>query len=204
MALSKAMLRGYGLNDEQVQAIIDGHMESVTGLQDEVEKHKSENETTTKKLAKVQKELDEMREAAEQNDGKNPYKVKYDALKEEFDAYKADVDAKATKAVKEDAYRALLKEVGISDKRIAAVLKVSDVDGIEIDKDGKIKGVDKLKDSIKEEWSEFITTTGTQGANTPNPPANNGGKMTKDQIMAIKDTVERQKAMMDNKELFIQ
>ena len=41
MALSKAMLRGYGLNDEQVQAIIDGHMESVTGLQDEVEKHKS-------------------------------------------------------------------------------------------------------------------------------------------------------------------
>lgn len=204
MALSKAMLRGYGLNDEQVQAIIDGHMESVTGLQDEVEKHKSENETTTKKLAKVQKELDEMKETAEQNDGKNPFKVKYDALKEEFDKYKADIETKATKAAKMDAFKSILKEVGISEKRIDAVAKVSDIDAIELDKDGKIKGADKLKDSIKEEWSEFITTTGTQGATTPNPPANNGGKMTKEQIMGIKDTVERQKAMMENKELFIQ
>ena len=203
MALSKAMLRGYGLNDEQVQAIIDGHMESVSGLQDEVEKQKSAAETNAKKLANVQKELDEIKEAAEKNDGKNPYKVKYDALKEEFDAYKADIDAKATHATKEDAYRKLLTECGISEKRIAAVLKVSNVDGVDLDKDGNIKGADKLMDAIKKEWEDFIPTTSTQGATTPNPPANNGGKMTKEQIMAIKDTAERQKAMLDQKELFL-
>lgn len=204
MALSKAMLRGYGLNDEQVQAIIDGHMESVTGLQDEVDKYKTTAETHAKNLAKVQKELDELKDASEKNEGKNPYKVKYDALKEEFDAYKTDVENKATKATKEDAYRKILAECGVSEKRIAAVLKVSDIDAIELDKDGNIKGVDKLKDSIKKEWEDFIPTTSTQGATTPNPPANNGGKMTKEQIMGIKDTVERQKAMLENKELFIQ
>lgn len=205
MALSKSMLRGYGLNEEQVQAIIDGHMESVTGLQDEVEKYKSQAETAQKKVTGVQKELDELKETVEKNGDKNPYKVKYDALKEEFDAFKADTEKKATKAVKEEAYRALLKDVGVSEKRIAAVLKVSDIDGVELDKDGKIKGADKLKESIKEEWADFITSTGTEGAKTPNPPAGaGGGKKTKEEIFAIKDTVERQKAMLENKELFIQ
>lgn len=203
MALSKAMLRGYGLNDEQVQAIIDGHMESVTGLQDEVEKYKSQAEAGEKKIAKVQKELDEMKEEAEKNDGKNPYKVKYEALKEEFNTFKADTEKKAAKAVKEEAYKELLKEVGVSEKRIAAVIKVSDIDSVELDKDGKIVDADKLKASIKEEWSDFIQTTREQGANTATPPANNGGKMSKEEIFAIKDTAQRQQAMLDNKELFL-
>lgn len=203
MALSKAMLRGYGLNEEQVMAIIDGHMESVTGLQDEVEKYKSEAETSEKKLAKVQKEMDEIKETADKNDSKNPYKVKYEALKEEFETFKADTEKKEARATKEDAYKNLLKEAGVSEKRIAAVLKVSDIDSVELDKDGKIKGSDKLIDSIKEEWSDFIVTEHQIGAPTVTPPANTGGKMSKEDIFKIKDTAERQKAMLENKELFL-
>ena len=62
---------------------------------------------------------------------------------------------------------------GGSEKRIDAVLKVSNVDGIELE-DGKIKDADKLTENIKTEWADFIVTTQQKGANPANPPANNG------------------------------
>lgn len=197
MALSKSMLRGMGLNDEQVQAIIDAHMESVTGLQNEVDVVTKAKEEAEKKLEKSQKELTQIKKDSEESEGKNPYKVKYDAIKEEFDKYKTDVEAKATKQAKESAYRKLLKDASISDKRIDAILKVSGdtIDGIELDDAGNIKDADKLTESIKTEWSDFIVTERTAGAKTATPPAaNNGGVKTKEEIMKIKDTQERQRA----------
>lgn len=143
-----------------------------------------------------------MKAAAEKN-GENKYKVKYDALKEEFDDYKKEQTAKETKAKKESAYRELLKESGVSEKRLAAVLKVSDIEALEFDEDGKVKDSDKLKESIKEEWSDFIVKEDKQGANTSTPPSG-GGKTykSKDEIMSIKDTSERQQAIAENHELF--
>lgn len=62
-------------------------------------------------------------------------------------------------------------------------MKVSDVDSVELDDKGAIKGADKLTESIKSEWADFITTTETRGAQTSNPPANNNsGAMTKADI----------------------
>jgi hypothetical protein len=124
-------------------------------------------------------------------------------LKEEFKEYKKDIEAKATKESKSKAYRDMLKEAGISDKRIEAVLKVSDVDSIEFDDEGNVKDKDELLKGIKDEWSDFIQTADVQGANTDNPPANTGGKtVTRDDILKIKDTSERQKAIKENIELF--
>lgn len=98
-------------------------------------------------------------------------KEEYDKLKNEYDGYKKDTEAKEIKQNKEAAYKNLLKEVGISEKRIDSVLKVSDLNGVELDKDGKIKDVDKLKESIKTEWEDFIVKDHQQGADTPKPPA---------------------------------
>ena len=97
-----------------------------------------------------------------------------------------------------------MKAAGISEKRIDAVLKVSNIDSIELDKDGKIKDADKHTENIKTEWADFIPTTTVVGARTANPPANNGkgtGK-TKEEIMAIKDPAVRQKEISENLELF--
>lgn len=201
MALTRKMLKAMGIEDEKIDQIIEAHSETVDALKEERDNYKADAE----KMPGIQKELDALKENAEKNEGKNPYKVKYDALKEEFDSYKADTEKKAAKAVKEDAYRALLKEVGVNEKRIASVLKVSEsiIDSVELDKDGKIKDADKLKASIKEEWADFIPTDKMTGAPVATPPANNGGKMSKEDILKIKDTAERQQAMLDNKELFL-
>ena len=57
---------------------------------------------------------------------------------------------------------------------------------------------------MKEEWGDHVETVTVKGTDTPNPPANNGGKpaKTKEEIMQIKDASERQKAIIENREQF--
>lgn len=194
MALTRKSLKAMGLTDEQVDSIIEMHTETVDGLK----AYKADAE----KLPGVQKELDDLKKQVAENkdDG---WKDKHDAVKKEFDDYKAAQTAKDTKAAKEAAYRALLKEAGVNEKRIDAVLRVTDLDKIELE-DGKIKGAEEVKNAIKTEWAVFITTAGQSGAGMTNPPVNTGSAttMTKDQIMAIKDPTERQAAIAENHQLF--
>lgn len=157
-------------------------------------------------LEKAEHERDTYKAKAPKEGEETVLKSEYDTLKKEYDDYKADVDAKNTRTEKENAFRELLKSVGVSEKRLNAIIKVSDIDGLELDKDGKIKDADKHTETVKKEWSDFIETTTTQGAETATPPANNGGtKMTKADIYKKDDkgryvlsTEERQKALVEN------
>ena len=198
MALTRKFLSAMGIEDDKIDEIINAHRETVDGLKDEAEKYKADAE----KLQSAQKELKEAREAMANGD-KSPYKVKYEAkveeiteLQKQFDDFKADVEAKAITAKKTDAYRKLLKEAGVSEKRIDAVLRVSPIDDLEIDKDGNAKDAEKLTEAIKSEWADFIVDVSEQGAKTATPPDNNGGRkvLTKEEILKIQDTSERQKA----------
>ena len=153
---------------EAVENIIAGHTASINALREERDAAKAEAE----KNAKAQKELEELQKKA---DGKDPFKVKYEAIKEEFEEFKKGIETEKTAAAKLKAYKDLLKTVGISEKRIDAVAKVADLDAIELNKDGSIKEAAKLSESLK----------------------------AKDEIFEIKDTAERQRAMYENKELFI-
>ena len=131
------------------------------------------------------------------------WKTKYTALKSEFEDYKQDQARKAEHAEKETAYRELLKDAGIAERHIPKILKYSDIDAVELDEKGKIKTAKELMKEIKEEWSDHIEQTHTQGAQTATPPVSNGKTYkSKDEIFAIKDASERQKAIAENHELF--
>ena len=200
--LSKAGVDSEHMKDA-VNEIIEGHTTSIEALREERDGYKEKAqkvEDLEKQLEKAQKDLKE----ATSDDSEQKYKTKYEMLKEEFKEYKKDIEAKATKENKAKAYKDILKEAGISEKRIEAVLKVSDVDSIEFDDEGKVKDKDDLLKSIKEEWSDFIQTADVQGAKTDNPPENTGGSktLTKDDIMKVKDTSERQRLIKENIDLF--
>lgn len=203
MALTKAQVReilsAAGVTSENmseaVDKIIDGHLTSVNALREDIAKYKADAE----KLPTVQKELDDMK--ANSNDD---WKEKHDRLKDEFDQYKNDVQAKETKAAKEAAYRAILKDANLSEKGIEKAVKYADWDKIELDEDGKLKGANDHIKAAREEWAEYVTTTTTTGAKTSTPPANNGGKTgkTKEEIMAIRDPAVRQAEIAKNPEAF--
>lgn len=129
----------------------------------------------------------------------------YDALKEEFDNYKAEQEAKAVRSAKESALKELLSDMKMSDKGEKQVLKWMGVDGFELDEDGKIKDASALRKAIKEDWGDYIQTENPKGAETPNPPGSGssaGTGKTKAEIMKIKNAAERQKAIAENPELF--
>lgn len=196
MALTRKFLSALGIEADKVDEIISAHTEVTDALKADRDKYKADAE----KLPAVQKELDELKSA---QTGEDPYQKKYEELQKEFNDYKADIEAKNTTAKKEQAFRAILKEIGVSDKVIENVIKVSDVSKIEFDDKGEVKGADDLKKSLSTEWAGFISTKKAEGANSANPPANDGkSTMTKEQIRAIADPVARQKAMLENASLF--
>lgn len=122
------------------------------------------------KLEEIDALTEEKQTAQDSATTAEKWKTKYQALKDDFDTYKTEQTKKESHAAKEKAYRALLQEAGVSEKRLESVLKVSDVDSVELDEKGAIKGADKLTESIKSEWADFIPTTTTQGAQTATPP----------------------------------
>lgn len=129
----------------------------------------------------------------------------YKTLKQSFDDYKAEIANKQAKEAKEKAVRAFYESKGITGKNLEIAMRGSraEIDGIELDGD-KIKDNSALDALVKGDFSGLVATTTTKGANTANPPANNGGKTgkTKEEIMAIRDPAVRQAEIAKNPEAF--
>ena len=198
MSLTRKFLASKGIDASVIDEIITAHTETVSGLKDELDKANG-YKAKADKLDAVEKELNDLKAEVAKNGGKS-----YEALKKEFDDYKADVAKEKARSVKEAAYKDVLKDAGIPEKHWAKIIKYSDIDGVELDDKGQIKAKADILKTVKEEWSDHIETKGKQGAGVTNPPAGVGGgaKMSKEDILKIKDTAERQKAMMDNPEVF--
>lgn len=198
MALTRRALKAMGLDEEKVDEIITLHAETVDGLKAEIEDYKTKAaaaDATQKELEAARAEIDEFK--------KGDWKNKYTEIRDEFDDYKNDQEKKASHAAKENAYRQLLQDAGISDKRINSVLKVTDVDALNLDENGRVQDRAGEIENIKSEWGDFVASSETKGVNVSSPPAReNGSSVTRDEIMKIKDTAERQKAIAENHELF--
>lgn len=169
MALTRKFLSALGIEPEKIDQIIEAHTESTDALKEQRDQYKADAE----KLPTLQQEIESLRK--ESIDGDVTYKEKYEKEHEAFEQYKEDQAGKEAKAKKAAAYTDLLKEAGISDKHLKAVLKVSDVDSIELDDEGNVKDAADKVAAIKEEWSDFVTVKDTKGADVPKPPIGNGG-----------------------------
>ncbi len=189
MALERKTLRAI-LEDEttdtsgKLKKILDVLHEETDTLQNQLDEKNAA-------LAKAEKD----RDAA--NGGKQ-------AAEKALTDYKAQQTQKDTHAAKEAKFRELLKSAGVLDKYADRVVRLSgeDIDKLELDEKGEVKDAKKLTDSLKADWSDFVGTTTTTGAKVDTPPTNTGSKMTKEQIINIKDATERQAAIAANPEAF--
>lgn len=189
MALKRADIRAIlenaeTSNDDKAKAILDALHKETDDLRDQLD---------TEKNARVQAEKE--RDAA--NSGK-------EAAEKSLADYKAQQSAKDTHAAKEAKFRELLKTAGVLDKYADRVVRLSgeDIDKLELDEKGNVKDAKKHADSLKNDWSDFVGTTTTTGAKVDTPPTNTGAKMTKDEIINIKDASERQAAIAANPDAF--
>lgn len=171
-------------NDDKTKAILDALHEETDALR---------NELDTEKNARVAAEKE--RDAA--NSGKQ-------TAEKALTDYKAQQTQKDAHAAKEAKFREQLKAAGVLEKYFDRIVRLSgeDIDKMELDSKGNVKNADKLAESLKTDWSDYVGSTSTKGAPVDNPPANTGSKMTKEQIINIKDATERQAAIAANPEAF--
>lgn len=165
MALTRKMLRAMGIEDEKIDQIIEAHGETVDAL-------KAERDALAAKadqLDQVTAELDKLK--ARPDDG---FKEKYEAEHAEFEAFKAEVDSKNAMAEKRQLYRQLLQDAGIDPKRQEAVLRVADLDSLEVE-NGEVKDREDVVKQVADDWADFVVQSTTKPAPVPNPPTNPGG-----------------------------
>ena len=189
MALKRADIRkilenAETSNDDKAKAILDALHEETDALRDELD---------TEKNARVAAEKE--RDAA--NSGKQ-------TAEQALNDYKDQQTKKDAHAAKESKFREQLKAAGVLEKYFDRIVRLSgeDIDKMELDSKGNVKNADKLAESLKNDWSDYVGSTTTKGAQVDNPPANTGSKMTKEQIINIKDATERQAAIAANPEAF--
>lgn len=171
MALTRKFLKDLGIEGEEVDKIINEHRGTVDSLKDDIDSLKSEIENHKA----VEKELNDLKESIKDTES---YKDKYDALDKKFTEYKAEVQSEKVSFQKAEAYKAMLKNAGVSEKRIESVLKLARVEGyldkIEFDKDGTVKNAADIEAEAKTVYADYVDTIGESGVNTPNPPTNTG------------------------------
>lgn len=198
MALTRKMLKGMGLTEEQIDTIIEGHDETVSGLKDRI----TDLTTKANEADALRKERDDLQKTVDAAKSDTDWKAEYDKLK-------ADTEAKETASKVKAAYRQLLKDANLDDDMLDTVMDATRFDDMKLDKDGKtLKDVDRLTESITSRWAKFIVKTDTKAPPTKTPPEGKPAPMTRADIYAKDDrgrykltSEERQKALTEHPEL---
>lgn len=167
MALERKTLRAI-LEDEttdtsgKLKKILDVLHEETDALQNQLDEKDAA-------IAKAEKE----RDAA--NSGKQ-------TAEQALTDYKAQQTQKDAHAAKEAKFREQLKAAGVLEKYFDRIVRLSgeDIDKMELDSKNNVKNADKLAESLKTDWSDYVGSTSTKGAPVDNPPTNNSGVSKED------------------------
>ena len=192
MALTRKLLKSFGLEEGIIDSIIDAHTETVDALKQQRDTAQAEAD----KVAAITKERD---------DALDKLSKAGDAAKiqADFDAYKQQIaDEKAAAQTDADVL-SLLKEAGIQRESFQQLASKSfDRSKIKRNEDGSISNRQELLDGIKTDFADCIATQQQQGTPPNNPPTGGGTPLTREQILAEKDTAKRQKLIAENISLF--
>ena len=168
MSLTRKLLKGMGLTDEQVDTIIEAHTDTVDGLKEQVKTYKADAE----KLPNVKKELDDLKAT-----GDGGFKEKFEKEHSDFENFKKTIQEKETKAAKESAAKAFFESKGITGNSLEIAMRGSSAEIAALDLDGeKIKDSSALDALVNGTFKALVSTTTTKGANIPNPPVTTPNK----------------------------
>ena len=121
------------------------------------------------------------------------WQAKYEELSRAFEAYR---EAQA----KKEGYVRLLREAKVDPRRHEAILRATAMEDLKLDDEGQLQDRKGLIREIEKSWGDFILPAG--GMSVAQPPRAGRMMPTREEIMAIADTRERQRAISENHELF--
>lgn len=197
MALTRKLLKGMGLTDEQVDTIIEAHGDTVDGLKKDIQRYKADAE----KLPGVQKELDDLKK-----DNGDDFKARYEKERQDFQTYKDGIAKKEAAAAKEKAARSYFESKGIPAKSMGLVIRGAkgEIESLELDGE-KIKDASALDSLLDGDYKGLIGRAKKTGTETETPPDASGGAKSRAEIYKKDDkgryilsAAERQKALAES------
>lgn len=194
--LTRKFLRALGVEEDKIDEIVTAHQDTL----EEIKAERDSLKDNASKLAEAQAEVTRLSgelEKAKKNGG-DAAKIQAD-----FDAYKQQIaDEKAAAQTDADVL-ALLKEAGIQRESFQQLASKSfDRSKIKRGEDGSISNRQELLEGIKTDFADCIATQQQQGTPPNNPPLGGATPLTREQILAEKDTAKRQKLIAENISLF--
>lgn len=122
-------------------------------------------------IDQLQEKINDLEAKEGNTDG---FKEKYEALEQEFNTYKENIETEKTNQSKLNLINQSLEKAGVTKAKLRDLLvKTLDLSAIEIEND-EIKDFDKSIEAMKGDYADFFEVTETLGGNEPgNPPANN-------------------------------
>ena len=197
----KSKLQEFGVPSENLEAAAEYICSAHKTDLDAIIEERDEAREQAKAVPTLQAEVEKLK-----NSNAEAIQAKLDQVQTEFDQFKADVAAEKTLDAKTAAFRSILGGLGIPEKRIETILKVSKdaINAVEIGADGKATNKDKITADMRTEWAEFIPTFQDKGANPANPPASTPQGLTKEDIYKtddkgrfVMDAAQRQAALVE-------
>jgi hypothetical protein len=159
MPFKRSMLESKGIEPAVIDEIMAAHVGVIDTLKDERDKLQAD-------IAEAQRQL-----SNSQGEAKN-WQTKYESEHTAFEEFKTSVAEDDVRRTKETAYREALVKAGVPDKVIPAILRVADLSPVEIGEDGAAKDADKLLETAKSTWADFIPVSGEKRDVPDNPPDN--------------------------------
>lgn len=166
MALTRNYLKSMGLTDEQVNAIIENHTDTVEALKKERDGYKATAETAssiTKERDRLQADLDKAKK--DESDAAK--------LKADFDAFKQQVEVEKANAEKKALIKKALETANANPAAIDLMLNTVDLSKVETDGD-KLKDSEAVLAPIKVAYAGLFGTVKQEGTGKVDPPAGDG------------------------------
>lgn len=176
MALTRKLLKSFGLEESVIDSIIEAHGETVDALK----KQRDDAIAEAEKVKDVATERDELAKKVEALEKSGGDSAKVQA---EFDAYKEQVKKEKADALNTSDLMEIAKEAGVQRESFRSMIS-RDFDKTQIQRgeDGKITNREALLASVKANYPDCIGVKETGGTPPVTPPAASGGTYTREQI----------------------
>lgn len=159
-----------------------------------------ENKSLKEQLGQLQGQMEEFQKKLEGAKTADDIQAAVDAAKKEAQDAQAKSEAEWKKREKALTVQNALIQAGCADT--VALMAHVDLSKVEVASDGHISGLDaaKLKESYPYLFAE--SNVGSKSFSTAATPGGSETKMTKEEIMAVKDPRKRRKLIAENMDLF--
>lgn len=188
--LTRKFMTALGVSSEAQDEIIAKYDEVLTDIKTERDTYKQKAE----QLDVVAAERDNWKSKAEDTTAASRIA--------ELEQQVAGYEAEKTNAQKQAALSALLESAGIDKRGFNRIIAATDLSAIELDENGGVKDSTAYAEKLRSDWADLVVTEGQATAAQATPPQTGSSRMTKEQIMEIKDKNERRIAIAQNLDLF--